>query len=90
MEERREDVGVPERGSKELSGVRGAAIASLEVGREGGAQRSGEGVSPRSAAREPGLDEAADNGLGIGLNSEALALSSRGEERGEDGRLTAN
>ena len=90
MEERRFELGVPERCINVLSGVRGAAIASLDVGRDGGAQRSGLGVSPRKAANEPGLDEAADNGRGMGLNSEALALRSRGDDRGEAGRLTAN
>ena len=65
-------------------------MASLEVGRDGGAQRSGEGVSPRKAANEPGLEEAAESGRGIGLNSEALALSKRGDDMGDDGRLTAN
>lgn len=65
-------------------------MASFEVGREGGAQRSGDGVSPRRAARELGLEEAAESGRGMGLNSDALALSSRGDDIGDDGRLTAN
>lgn len=90
MDDRKEDVGVNALGNKELSGVSGAAMASFEVGREGGAHISGDGVSARRAASEPGLDEAAERGLGMGLNSEAFALSSRGEDIGEDGRLTAN
>ena len=90
MEERKDELGVPALWRRVLSGVKGAAMASLEVGREGGAHRSGEGVSPRKAAKEPGLEEAAERGRGIGLNSEALALRSRGDSMGEDGRLTAN
>lgn len=90
IEDRKLELGVPERERYVLSDVRGAAIASFEVGREGGAQRSGEGVSPRKAANDPGLEEAAERGRGMGLNSEALALRSRGEDMGDEGRLTAN
>ena len=43
-------------------------------------QRSGEGVSARRLANEAGFDEAADRGLGVGLNSEAFALRRRGDE----------
>ena len=70
--------------------MRGAAMASFDVGREGGAQRSGDGVSPRRAANEPGLEEAAESGRGMGLNSEALALRRRGDDMGDEGKLTAN
>lgn len=90
MDARNEEVGVPDLGRYELSGVSGAAMANLDVGREGGAHKSGEGVSARSAASDPGLEEAAERGRGMGLNSDALALSSRGDDMGEDGRLTAN
>ena len=51
---------------------------------------SGDGVSARSVAREPGLEEAADSGRGIGLNSCALAFRIRGEDNGEAGRLVVN
>jgi hypothetical protein len=36
------------------------------------------------------LDDAADKGRGIGLNSEALAFRRRGEESGDDGKLDAS
>jgi hypothetical protein len=49
---------------------------------------SGEGVSARRI--EPGWDEAEDRGLGIGLNSFALALRERDVRRGEAGRLAVN
>lgn len=53
--------------------------------------RSGDGVSvlpyPDNVA---GLEEAADSGRGMGLNSVALALSSLGEEIGDAGRLAVN
>jgi len=63
-------------------------MARLEVARRGlWAQRSGEGVSVRSA---PGLEDAAERGRGIGLNSEALAFKRRGDDMGEEGRLAVN
>lgn len=37
--------------------------------------------------RGAGLKAAADIGLGMGLNSDAFALSRRGEERGDAGKL---
>ena len=48
------------------------------------AQRSGDSERLK---KPPGVVDAADRGLGIGLNSEALALSMRGEEIGDAGRL---
>jgi hypothetical protein len=78
--------GVDERESRLCSGNRGAAIARLDVARgELWAQRSGDGVSARK--RAPGLDDAAERGRGMGLNSEAFAFRSRGDEMGEAGRL---
>lgn len=77
--------------SRELSGMRGAAMASLDVGLCGlCAHISGEGVSPLRADSEAGLEEAAESGLWMGLNSLALALSRRGEESGDAGRLAVN
>ena len=40
-----------------------------------------------SARKMLGLDEAADSGRGIGLNSFAFALSNRGDDNGDAGRL---
>jgi hypothetical protein len=85
---RREELGVRERGWREgdWSAMSGAAMARFEVALgELCAQRSGEGVSVRRY--EPGTDEAAESGRWIGLNSDAFALSKRGDERGEAGRL---
>jgi hypothetical protein len=68
--------------------VRGAAIARFELVRVVlCAHKSGDGVSARRALKDVGLDDAADNGRGMGLNSEALAFNSRGEESGEAGKL---
>ena len=88
----RRELGVPERERSDESGINGAAMARFDVALEVPcAQRSGDGVSPlRLDPRVPGLDEAAESGRGWGLNSWALALSSRGEERGDAGRLVAN
>lgn len=89
--DRRRELGVPDRGSSALSGVNGAAIASFEVGREGlWAHMSGDGVSARREASDPGFDEAAESGRGMGLNSWALAFRIRGEDKGEAGRLAVN
>ena len=65
-------------------------MARLEVARgELWDHKSGEGVSERR--REVGVvDAAADKGLGMGLNSLALALNRRGEEMGEAGREAVN
>ena len=84
------ELGVPARGNGDISGTRGAAIASFDVGREVWAHMSGEGVSPRSCESEPGLDDAADSGRMMGLNSCALAFKMRGEDKGDAGRLAAN
>lgn len=85
------ELGVADRGSKELSGVSGAAIANLDVGLWGlCAHRSGEGVSARNPGNVPGLDDAAERGRCIGLNSEAFAFKIRGEDMGDAGRLDAN
>lgn len=51
---------------------------------------SGDGVSARRDARDAGLDEAAERGRGMGLNSDAFALRIRGEEIGDAGRLAVN
>ena len=90
----KEELGVIERGAgtKARSGMRGAAIARLEVAREGlWAHRSGEGVSVRKATptKEDVLEPPADKGLGMGRNSTALAFKSRGDERGEEDALVA-
>ena len=85
------ELGVTDRGNRWLSGVSGAAIANLEVGLCGlCAHRSGEGVSALKPGNVPGLEDAAERGLWIGLNSEAFAFKMRGEEMGEAGRLDAN
>jgi len=69
--------------------MRGAAMARFEVARgELCAHMSGEGVSARR--REPGWDEAEERGLGMGLNSEALALRERDVSKGEAGRLAVH
>ncbi len=74
-----------------FSGKMGAAIARLElVLSELVAQRSGDGVSPRIPEKEAGLDDAAERGRGIGLNSVAFAFRSCGEESGEDGKLAVS
>jgi hypothetical protein len=46
---------------------------------------SGNVVSARS--RTPGFEDAAERGRGMGLNSVAFALSSLGEDKGNQGRL---
>jgi hypothetical protein len=52
-------------------------MAKLELAlNELGAQRSGDGVSALRLAKEAGLEEAAERGRGIGLNSEAFAFNS--------------
>ena len=86
-EVRKDELGVRERGWEgDWSAMSGAAMARFEVALgELCAQRSGEGVSVRRY--EPGTDEAAESGRCIGLNSDAFALSKRGDESGEAGRL---
>jgi hypothetical protein len=88
VDERRLETGVVARGMYERSGVRGAAIARFELVRVVlCAQRSGDGVSARKADKEVGFEDAADSGLGIGLNSLAFAFRSRGDDRGDEGML---
>jgi hypothetical protein len=78
--------GVAERERLCCSGSKGAAMARFDGSRgELCAQRSGDGVSARK--RAPGLDDAADSGRGMGLNSDAFAFKSLGDEIGEAGRL---
>lgn len=89
-EDRRDELGVRALGRSDWAGTSGAAIAKLDVARsELSAHRSGDGVSALILAREPGLEDADERGRGIGLNSEALAFSIRGEDKGDDGRLDA-
>ena len=60
-------------------------MARLDVARgELWAHISGGGVSVR-LMNEPGVVAAAERGLGIGLNSLALALRRRGEDNGDAG-----
>jgi hypothetical protein len=54
------------------------------------AQRSGDGVSALSPINVLGFDEAAESGRGCGRKSEALALNTRCEPMGDDGKLFAN
>jgi hypothetical protein len=54
------------------------------------AQRSGDGVSARSAVNVLGFDEAAESGRGYGRKSDAFALSTLWEPMGDDGKLFAN
>jgi hypothetical protein len=90
-EERKDELGVLARGRSDWSGIKGAAIARLEVALRGlWAHRSGDGVSALRADRELGLEDAAERGRGIGLNSDALAFRRRGEDNGEAGRLAVN
>lgn len=66
-------------------------MARLDVARgELWAHMSGDGVSALRLANDPGLEDADDKGRGMGLNSEALAFRSRGDDNGDDGRLAAN
>lgn len=92
VEERRSDeLGVRDLGKSLSSGSSGAAIARLEVALGlPWDHRSGLGELSLRADNEAGFEEAADNGLGIGLNSLAFALRSLGELRGELGKLAAN
>ena len=88
MDERKAEFGVAARGKYERSGVNGAAMARLELALvEAGAHKSGEGVSARSWDRDDGLEEAAERGRVMGLNSDALAFKCLGEDKGEAGRL---
>ncbi len=81
--------GVPG-GSSIISGMRGLAIASLLVplrAPEPCAHRSGLGVSARRPTDEyDGFDAAAESGRGVGRNSCAFALRSRGELSGDAGK----
>ena len=65
-------------------------MASLEVGLSVlWAHKSGDGVSALRPGMDAGLEDAAERGRGMGLNSEALAFKRRGDEIGEAGRLVA-
>lgn len=88
MEERNPEFGVAARGKYDKSGVSGAAMARFELALvEAGAHRSGEGVSARNCDKDDGLEEAAESGRAMGLNSDALAFRCLGEVKGEAGRL---
>ena len=88
MEERKPEFGVAARGKYDRSGVNGAAMARLELALvEAGAHKSGEGVSARNWDKDEGLEEAAESGRVMGLNSDALAFRCLGEVKGEAGRL---
>jgi hypothetical protein len=88
MDERKPEFGVAARGKYDRSGVSGAAMAKLELALvEPGAHKSGDGVSARNWDKDDGLDEAAESGRVMGLNSDALAFKCRGEDRGDAGRL---
>lgn len=50
---------------------------------------SGDGVSALQPASVAGFEEAAERGLGMGLNSVAFALNSLGDDMGDEGRLAA-
>lgn len=88
MDERKAEFGVVARGKYDRSGVKGAAMAKLELALvEAGAHKSGEGVSARNWDKDDGLEEAAERGRVMGLNSDALAFKCLGEDNGEAGRL---
>lgn len=91
MDTRSVELGVPERERWLLFGIKGAAMARFEVTFElPWAQRSGDGVSARSAVNVLGFDEAAESGRGCGRKSDAFALSTLWEPIGEEGKLFAN
>ena len=74
-----------------LSGINGLAIASFDALLSAPppcAHKSGDGVSALRPTRDGKLVDADECGL-VGRNSDAFALSKRGDERGEAGRLVA-
>ena len=89
MDERKAEFGVTARGKYDRSGVSGAAMAKLELAlvEPPGAHKSGDGVSARNWDKDDGLEEAAESGRVMGLNSDALAFRCLGEDKGDAGRL---
>jgi len=88
MDERKPEFGVAARGKHDRPGVKGTAMAKLELALvEPGAHKSGEGVSARNWDKDDGLEEGAESGRVMGLNSDALVFECLGEGNGEAGRL---